>query len=222
MANSLTCEPASMFGPKEQTIFLGASIQSVSCSLGWNEQQSSITVTLVEDNCTAPADNPKVYYPLPGQRLTTTAKDPGFIKPTIGTAVYFRIGGDLGTSTDIFEFSGIVQAWTVDASSSGSPVYTVTIVDPRMILSNLEVIVSDYAGAVGDVYNLINAYGWLESVGVSCPQTAVNGSLFGSPAGGFGGADNNNEGTPYLLLRNAIQRLLSGYKIGRASCRERV
>ncbi len=207
MSQKQTCSPASIHGPKEQIVFLGASVQSVSTSLGWNEQQSTLTVTLVEDNCTGP----KVYYPLPGQRITTHAPDPGFIKPTIGTPVYFRMGGNSGTSSDIFEFAGIVQAWTVDASASANPVYTVTIVDPRIILSNLEVIVSDYAGEVGDVYNLINAYGWLESQGTSCPWTAVNGAYFGSPANGFGGAVNNNEGTPYVLLRNSIQRLLSGF-----------
>ena len=207
MSQKQTCSPTSIHGPKEQVVFLGASVQSVSTSLGWNEQQSTLTVTLVEDNCTGP----KVYYPLPGQRFTTNAADPGFIKPTIGTPVYFRMGGSTGSSSDIFEFAGIVQAWTVDASSSANPVYTVTIVDPRIILSNLEVIVSDYAGEVGDVYNLINAYGWLESQGTSCPWTAVNGSYFGSPANGFGGAVNNNEGTPYVLLRNSIQRLLSGF-----------
>ena len=207
MSQKQTCSPASIHGPKEQVVFLGASVQSVSTSLGWNEQQSTLTVTLVEDNCTGP----KVYYPLPGQRFTTNAADPGFIKPTIGTPVYFRMGGSTGSSSDIFEFAGIVQAWTVDASSSANPVYTVTIVDPRIILSNLEVIVSDYAGEVGDVYNLINAYGWLESQGTSCPWTAVNGAYFGSPANGFGGAVNNNEGTPYVLLRNSIQKLLSGF-----------
>ena len=207
MSQKQTCSPASIHGPKEQVVFLGASVQSVSTSLGWNEQQSTLTVTLVEDSCTGP----KVYYPLPGQRFTTNAADPGFIKPTIGTPVYFRMGGSTGSSSDIFEFAGIVQAWTVDASSSANPVYTVTIVDPRIILSNLEVIVSDYAGPVGDVYNLINAYGWLESQGTTCPWTAVNGSYFGSPANGFGGAVNNNEGTPYVLLRNSIQRLLSGF-----------
>ena len=207
MSQKQTCSPASIHGPKEQIVFLGASVQSVSTSLGWNEQQSTLTVTLVEDQCAGP----KVYYPLPGQRFTTNAPDPGFIKPTIGTPVYFRMGGDSASSSDIFEFAGIVQAWTVDASASANPIYSVTIVDPRIILSNLEVIVSDYAGAVGDVYNLINAYGWLESQGTTCPWTAVNGSYFGSPANGFGGAVNNNEGTPYVLLRNSIQRLLSGF-----------
>ena len=211
------CLPDDIYGPRQQTIFLGSSVQSVSCSVGWNEQQSSLTVVLVDDFCEVPATKPaKVYYPRPGSRVETRAADPGFTKPTIGVPVYFRIGGELGNSSDIFEFAGIIQSWTEDRSSGGYPVYTVQIVDPRLILQNLEVIVSDYAGAVGDVYNLINAYGWLESKGYACPPTLVNGATFGSPAGGFCGAGNNNEGTPWNKpsgpggLRYAIQRLLSG------------
>ena len=212
------CSPANIYGPKRQTIFLGSSVQSVSCSVGWNEQQSSLTVVLVDDFCEVPLNKPaKVYYPKPGSRTETREADPGFTKPTIGIPVYFRMGGELDSSSDIFEFAGIIQSWTEDRSSGGYPVYTVQIVDPRLILQNLEVIVSDYAGGVGSVYNLINAYGWLESKGSSCPQTLVNGANFGSPAGGFCGAENNNEGTPWNKpggpggLRYAIQRLLSGH-----------
>jgi hypothetical protein len=186
--------------------------------MGWNEQQSSLTITLVDDPCEVPAGKtPKVYYPKPGQRVETREADPGFIKPTIGIPVYFRIGGDAGTSSDIFEFAGIIQSWTEDFGTGGNPVYTVQIVDPRLILQNLEIIVSDYAGGVGSVYNIINAYGWLESEGYACPHSVVNGASFGSPAGGFCGAANNNEGTPWNQpagpggLRYAVQRLLSGY-----------
>ena len=211
------CLPDDIYGPRQQTIFLGSSVQSVSCSVGWNEQQSSLTVVLVDDFCEVPANKPaKVYYPKPGSRVETREADPGFTKPTIGVPVYFRIGGELGSSSDIFEFAGIIQSWTEDRSSSGYPVYTVQIVDPRLVLQNLELIVSDYAGAVGDVYNLINPYGWLESKGYACPPTLVNGATFGSPAAGFCGAGNNNEGTPWNKpsgpggLRYAIQRLLSG------------
>jgi len=147
------CAPTSIYGPKEQTIFLGSSVQAVSCSMGWNEQQSSLTVTLVDDPCEVPLTKPpKVYYPKPGQRVETRDADPGFIKPTIGIPVYFRIGGSTGTSEDIFEFAGIIQSWTEDFGTGGNPVYTVQIVDPRLILQNLEIIVSDYAGGVGSVY----------------------------------------------------------------------
>ena len=96
------CTPKDIYGPKEQTVFLGSSIQSVSCSLGWIEQQSSVTVTLVDDPCIVPDElPPKVYYPRPNLRKETREPDPGFTKPTIGVPVYFRIGGDDSGSTDI-------------------------------------------------------------------------------------------------------------------------
>lgn len=221
-----TCEnlPINVTGPFEQTLFLGCSIQSVSTSLGWNEQQSSVTVTLVEDDCPSHPDKPKVYYPGPGRKYCWHDADPGFTSPTIGAPVYFRIGSDPAwpvrendkSEGEGFEFSGIIQSWTKDYSPNGNPTYTVQIVDPRLLLQNLEIIISDYAGAVyggtgPPVYNLINAYGWLEwAAGGACPQNLVLGANFGSPAGGFGGSMNNNEGTPWHELRNAIQYLLSG------------
>ena len=230
---STSCGPPTMTGPFEQTLFLGCSIQSVSTSLGWNEQQSTVTVTLVEDTCAATEDHPKVYYPGPGRKYCWHDPDPGFTNPTIGAPVYFRIGSDPAWPINEndkaegagFEFAGIIQSWTKDYSPSGNPVYTVTIVDPRMLLNNLQIILSDYAGSVyggsgPPIYNLINAYGWLEWATTSaagkggtlpsCPQTFVQGANFGSPANGFGGSKNNNEGTPWHELKNAIQFLLSG------------
>ena len=60
------CGPATKVGPFEQTMFLGCSIQDVTMSHGWNEQQSTITVKLVEDNCDVPTDAPaKVFYDRP-------------------------------------------------------------------------------------------------------------------------------------------------------------
>ena len=230
---STSCGPPTMTGPFEQTLFLGCSIQSVSTSLGWNEQQSTVTVTLVEDTCAATEDHPKVYYPGPGRKYCWHDPDPGFTNPTIGAPVYFRIGSDPAWPINEndkaegagFEFAGIIQSWTKDYSPSGNPVYTVTIVDPRMLLNNLQIILSDYAGSVyggsgPPIYNLINAYGWLEWATTSaagkggtlpsCPHTFVQGANFGSPANGFGGSKNNNEGTPWHELKNAVQYLLSG------------
>ena len=235
-------------GPVEQTLFLGCSVQSVSTTLGWNEQQSTVTVVLVEDTCPALAHKPKVYYPKPGFKYSWHDPDPGFTSPTIGSPVYFRIGSmnpwwrngrghdELGVDDKGFEFAGIIQSWTKDFSPNGNPVYTVQIVDPRLLLQNLEVVISDYAGSAWGqdfggvwgsstegVYNLINPYGWLEWATTTdgygsrdpCPQSIVLGANFGSPANGFGGSMNNNEGTPWHELRNAIQYLLSG-NVGKA------
>ena len=241
MAKTCDSLPMSMVGPFEQTLFLGCSIQSISTSLGWNEQQSTVTVVLVEDTCPSLPDKPKVYYPAPGLKYSWHDPDPGFTNPTIGAPVYFRIGSDPAWPVNKndkaegkgFEFAGVIQSWTKDFSPNGNPVYTVQIVDPRICLQNLEIIISDYAGSAHGqdfggawgssqegVYNLINAYGWLEWATTApagkggtrgpCPQTIVLGANFGSPANGFGGSMNNNEGTPWHELRNAVQYLLSG------------
>lgn len=182
-----------------QTLFLGLSVQSVTMNMGWNEQQSNISVTLIHDTCVSTEG--KVYYPRPGVVSTWTGADPGFQTPTIGAPVYFRL--------EDFEFAGIVQSWDLKESSSGQ-VYTVSIADPRLLLENLTVIISDYADTVGGIPNLINPYGYLESLGYPCAQQFINGASFGSPAGGFGGANNNDQGTPYNLLKHAMQALLCG------------
>lgn len=73
----------------EQTRFLGASISAVSCSVGWNEQSSSVQVTLVED--------------LRG--------GDEFTKPDPGTPVSLVL--------DTFRFDGIVQSWEYHQSTTG-------------------------------------------------------------------------------------------------------
>ena len=196
------CGPQNITGPVEHTLFLGCSVVDFSCTMGWNEQASSIDVTLVEDPCTAPSSHPKNYYPLPGQSRTTTSADPGFIYPTIGAPVYFRVGS--------FEFAGVVQSWSRKNDTGGNPTFQISITDPRFLLENLQIIVSDYADSVSNVYNLINAYGYLESLGYYCPNSFIGNAAFGSPADAFGGAANNDEGTPWSKVRDATQALLTG------------
>ena len=170
--------------------------------MGWNEQASSLEVNLVEDPCSAPATHPKIYYPLPGQKKTTTDADPGFVFPAIGAPVYFRVGD--------FEFAGVVQSWTRKNDTGGNPTFSVSITDPRFLLENLQLIVSDYSDSVENVYNLINVYGFLESLGFNCPESFIGNAAFGSPANAFGGARNNDGGTPWTLIRDATQALLTG------------
>ena len=42
--------PSNIFGPYPQTMFLGCSVVSFNVSLGWGNQPSSLSVTLVEDD----------------------------------------------------------------------------------------------------------------------------------------------------------------------------
>jgi hypothetical protein len=220
-----TCTPASTYGGFEHTIFLGCSVMSFSTSLGWNEQISECTVQVVHDPCPAPAEKPKHYWDGGLNHHTTTAADPGFVgefSSIIGCPAYFRVGD--------FEFSGIIQSWVKDNSTSGNPVYTVKLVSPQQVIEGVQLIVNEYAGSVGNTPNLFNCFGYMESFGSTCPQTYLaalpptvdnyefgdsdpDGAIFGTPAGGYGGALVNENGmqwtrinTAFNILANAVPR----------------
>ena len=168
-------------GPFKQTLFLGCSVKSFSCTLGWNEQVTTLTVELVEDPCAGP----KVYYNRPGHEGTHTGPDPGFeaYQPTVGGPVYFRVA--------YFEFAGIVQSWNRTDSTTGLKQYSVSISDPRFILQNTQLILNENNGSVGGLYNVINVFGFLE-------------------AHGFGSSDMNDQGVPWTKVKLAASTLLSG------------
>ena len=166
MPNVCSNLPRTVVGPFEQTLFLGCSVKSFTCTVGWNEQQTNLTVELVEDPC--PGN--KIYHDNPGHTGTWTAADPGFEKyrPTVGAPVYFRVQD--------FEFAGIVQSWSKSDSTSGLNQYSVNISDPRFILQNTQLILNENNGSVGGLYNVINVFGYLEeSFGIDHPQAVTNG-----------------------------------------------
>lgn len=59
-------------------------------------------------------------------------------------------------------FGGILQTYTQHRSSAGNPLYTVGVVDPREILSNVTLILNNYAGSTYGQNNILNIYGFLE------------------------------------------------------------
>lgn len=185
------------FENEPQTLFLGCSVMSFSTSAGINEQQSQLTVQLVEDECEPPAGKTKKYYNCALKETDWTQADPGFFGEScsiIGTPVYFRVGN--------FEYSGIVQGWERVNSQSNYPTYEVTIVDPRTLLENVKIIMNDDTGPEpGLLQNLFNALYWNESqrpgVGELCPafvQDPIDGVIAGSLAGYYGAANSNNNG----------------------------
>lgn len=203
------CTPENIFGPFRQTLFLGCSVMGFTANVGWNEQISELSVSLVEDTCAVPSGLPaKVYYDTDLVEQEWTAADPGFYSfgdgndaPPMGCPVYFRIGD--------FEFSGIFQSFVEKNSESGRPTYEVRITDPREILQGTSLIIGDYAGTVGGVPNCINVFGFLESYGSECPLSSINGAILGSPAGGFGGSLANDNGIQWNKLKDGTRVLLS-------------
>lgn len=220
-----TCTPASTYGGFDHTLFLGCSVMSFSTSLGWNEQISECTIQVAYDPCPAPAEKPKHYWTAALNHSTTTGADPGFLGESlniVGCPAYFRVGD--------FEFSGIIQSWVRDNSTSGNPVYTVKLVSPQQIIEGVQLIINEYAGGVGNTPNLFNCFGYMESFGSTCPQTYLSalpptvdnydfgdgnpdGAIFGTPAGGYGGALVNENGmqwnridTAFNILANSVPR----------------
>lgn len=116
-----------------QQTFLGASIRSYNASLGWQNQVSQLSVSLVED--------PK--------------NSDLFTDPTEGTPVIFRY--------DTWTFEGIIQSKKTIGSSSGNPVYEVVVVDPRELLDGVSLIIDSYNGTVSNVPNLMNIFGFIEN-----------------------------------------------------------
>jgi len=210
-----TCTPQDIFGGFEQTIFLGCSVISYSLNGGLNEQKGEVTIQLIEDPCSGP----KVYYDRSLVKQNYTGADPGFIgedTPIIGVPAYFRMAD--------FEFSGIIQDWVkadIRTLQVGLPVknwdintnvYVVKLEDPREILSAAQIIVNEYAGFTSGFDNIVNPYGFLEAISVNCPPITqgVDGTIFGSPAAGFGGADVDDNGMPWHNILAGTRSLLTG------------
>lgn len=153
-----------------QQTYLGASISNWSLNIGWNTQQGGMTVQLVED-----PDN-----------------GDSFTFPTIGSSTFFRYTDEDGNV--VFEYGGLIQSWEQINAQEGKPIYQVSIVDPREVLAGAPVIIGAYNGNTKSVWNLINAYGFMED------------DTFGT---GFGGARVNEGGMPWNLIRTAISVITS-------------
>ncbi len=59
-------------------------------------------------------------------------------------------------------FGGILQSYTQNRGPSANPEYSVTVKDPREILSNAVLILNNYAGTTYNNKNLFNLYGFLQ------------------------------------------------------------
>jgi len=199
-----------VYGPYKQTIFLGCSVLGFTATAGWNGQNSEVTVELAQDTCSPPADRPKRYWANPTTIFQVAqlwyGADPGFTFPNIGAPVYFRV--------EDFEYSGLIQGWTIKESPSGSPVYTVKIVDPRPVLDHTQIILDSYEGSINGVYNLLNVYAYLEytsggtgNSNTDCADNIVGGIGIGAPAKGFGGAQRTERGIPWDRIKDGIQDL---------------
>jgi len=223
-----TCTPQSVYGAYYQTRFCGASVMNFTVTAGWNEQTSELTVNLVEDCSTV---NKRIQYGVDLEASIVTDADE-FSEPVVGSPVYFRAGDMIDDSGEYsrnseggFEFSGLIQSWNRKNDTNGNPAYTVKIVDPRVILENSHIIISELSESVfvsppdlnrGKLAtpNIINAYAWLESLGRNCPMETIGGEqVVGSLTGGFGISGVNERGMRWNTLKGALGVLVSSDQI---------
>lgn len=61
-----------------------------------------------------------------------------------------------------FAFGGILQSYTQNKGGDGSPLFSVSVSDPREILASVEVLLNNYQGTTFNNKNIINLYGFLE------------------------------------------------------------
>lgn len=61
-----------------------------------------------------------------------------------------------------FVFGGILQSYTQNRGPGGNPAYSISVQDPREILSNATMVLNNYAGTTYNNKNLFNLYGFLE------------------------------------------------------------
>jgi len=217
---SKVCTPDNLYGPYEQTLFLGCSVLGFTASAGWGGQTSEVTIELVEDTCVAAENHPKKVWTAAGGAILATARqhtgpDPGFTNPNIGAPAYFRVQD--------FEFAGLIQSFTKKTSTS-SIAYSVKLIDPRPILDHAQIILDNYQGGHQGLCNVFNVYGYLEYVnstggldGNFCGDNILAhqnmggaGTAVGAPAQGFGGARRNDRGISWTLIKQALKDLAAG------------
>ena len=217
---SKICTPANLYGPYEQTLFLGCSVLGFTASAGWGGQASEVTIELVEDTCDAKAGYFKRIWTSGGGTILSsplqhTGPAPGFTNPNIGAPAYFRVQD--------FEFTGLIQSFTKKSSTS-SIAYSVKLVDPRPILDHAQVILDTYQGGHQGLYNVFNVYGYLEYInstvgpdGNFCGDNLLQhegagggGTAVGAPAQGFGGARRSERGISWTLIKQALKDLAGG------------
>ena len=176
------CAPQNVYGSFNQTMFMGCSVLSFTANAGLNEQSSELTIELAQDPCNAP----KTYIPTNTNSFNPIVQpisDPGFTEPAVGSPAYFRVAD--------FEYAGIMQSWTERRGEDGLPLYTVKLSDPRSLLDNVQLIVDDYHGHINNLSNIVNVYGFLDSLLQNCPLVDIGDVSFGSVAGGWGVSSTN-------------------------------
>lgn len=171
----------------EQQTFLGASVRSFSANGGFGDTSSTLSIDLIVDEYNS-GDGPALGMGK-GQDVYHNGKYDEFKPPPAGSPVFFTMGSTRQTVQDVFKraydqyysnplltpavqptspfynhfsFGGILQTYVQTRGPGGNPFFSAQIVDPREILSNVQVILNNYGGSTFRKDNILNVYGFLE------------------------------------------------------------
>jgi hypothetical protein len=166
----------------EQQTFLGASIVNFTINAGFGDSSSTLGIELVEDEYNS-GDATGLGL---GHDVYHSGKADRFSPPPVGSPVFFTFGQYRAPVKEAFKktfddlygfttkpsplysgyynlnFGGILQTFTQNRSNANVAAYSVQVVDPREILSNVQVILNNYGGSNYNSPNIINVYGFLE------------------------------------------------------------
>lgn len=163
------------FFPEQQT-FLGATIKSFNISTGKGTSPTSLTVELIEDPS---GTNPTIDDPNKANGVydmyhhNKTGDE--FSPPGVGMPVFFVYSNPRVTIQQAYDpnyvvpsyesvlkFGGLLQSFH-QTHSIGGRSFSVTVVDPREILSNIYLILNHSDDKVGlEENNIFNVFGFLE------------------------------------------------------------
>ena len=129
-------------GPFSQTTFMGASIKEWSCKIGFGDEASELTVTLVEDPC----KGTKIRYNNDGEAEVVNEAD-SFKPVRAGKGSQFKFG--------IFEFGGILKSWEKTESVSGTT-FRVTMEGPTSLMAGGKIVTKGMDGGGTPVPNMAN------------------------------------------------------------------
>ncbi len=230
---NISCSPPQQYGPPTRTLFLGLSVVSFSISAGINSQGSTLTVDLIKDTC--PGNRFYVDSDLNFVQDYFEFGDPGWIffdnepdsEEPVGSPAYFRVGSIDETqfeseAENLFEFCGLISSYDFYERPDGSYGYKIILSSPNKILDNSYVITNDYSGDIKELPNVVNAFGFLETVlsgnQDTCDSTSQSlGYDYGTYSEIFGGSGNNNSGITWHSLRIALGILLGAPKAQNSS-----
>lgn len=183
-----------------QQTFLGASIRNFTMNGGFGDTSSTLSVDLIVDEYNH-SDGTEQGL---GDDVYHSGNGDGFVPPMAGSPVFFKFGPTRATIEEAYRvtfdrlykketmsafapeckgsghvvFGGILQSYVQNRGPGGNPLYTVQVVDPREILSNVTLILNNYAGSSYNSQNIFNIYGFLEH--------NMSPTLSGTLAGAFG------------------------------------